>query len=322
MRQIPLNLMSLYADIAQRAALVDVPPASISVKSVDGKKHLYAVTKDGSTRRQSYIGSADNVEAQNRAEAHRRAARMAGDLRRSVMALRRSGLRGPTIEVGRLLEALANAGFFELGATLVGTVAFQQFPPIVGAYLSEGAALTEDADFAFTRFIVPRFMECEPLEDILRRADPTFKAHFNFEDKLPKAFVSERGLKIELLTSRGRTDGPVPIKGLACAAVPLRFMEYLLEDTMEVVALYGPGVRVRVPDPARYAVHKLIVTQLRQPHSPKRPKDLQQARELFAALRAREPETLDDAIDNARARGATWRRMVDKGLALLDKPAR
>ena len=322
MRQVPLNLLSLYADIAQRAALVDVQPASISVKTIDGKRHLYAVTKDGSSRRQSYIGPADNAGAEAKAEAHRRAARMAQDQRRSVMALRRSGLRGPTIEVGRLLESLANAGFFRLGATLIGTLAFQQFPLLVGAYLSEGAALTEDADFAFTRFAVPRFIQCEPLDSILRRADPSFRAHFNFDDKLPKAFVSERGLKVELLTSRGRTDGPVPIKGLACAAVPLRFMEYLIEETIDVVALYGAGVRVRVPDPARYAVHKLIVTQLRPTHSPKRPKDLQQARELFAALRAREPETLDDAIDNARSRGATWRRLVDAGLALLERPER
>ena len=41
---------------------------------------------------------------------------------------------------------------------------------------------------------------------------------------------------------------------LGCSAEPLAFMDYLIEGAVNVVALYGAGVLVRVPMPERFAV--------------------------------------------------------------------
>ena len=38
-------------------------------------------------------------------------------------------------------------------------------------------------------------------------------------------------------------------------------MEYLAEESIEAVVLYGIGVLVRVPPPLRDAVHKLLIAQ-------------------------------------------------------------
>ena len=317
MRPIPLSLLSLYADLQQRLQIADVEPASISRKKVSGKTHVYAVIKDGSSRRQKYIGPEENPETAEIAERHKRAARERAQLKKTVLALKSAGIPAPGVQFGQILESVALAGLFNRGAILVGTVAYQQFPCLIGAYLPEGAARTEDADFSATRFAIPNLAKGPDLQAILQRADRTFVPKFAATDKLPSRFVSENGLIVEMLTTRGRNDGPVQIPALGCAAIPLRFMEYLLEDPIEAVVLYGAGVRIKVPDPARYAIHKLIVHQVRT-NPIKAQKDLWQAKELIEVYRTRDPDHLDDMIEDATRRGRTWAKLVKDGLRLAE----
>ena len=53
---------------------------------------------------------------------------------------------------------------------------------------------------------------------------------------------------------------------------------------------------VRVPVPERYAVHKLMVSQLRAKTSAKSEKDLRQAATLIEALVERFPGSVEDAL--------------------------
>lgn len=321
MKQIPLNLLSLYEDVSQRKRLSEVAPASISRKIAGGKRHLYAVVKDGSSRRQIYIGPEDSSEALAKAEQHRRATREQRDLKTAIQALRRAGIAGPGIEVGQVLEVIANEGLFDRGLVLAGTVAYQLYPCVIGAFLPDGSARTQVADFSIARFAIAGMKGAKDFAAILKRADPTFEPRWSRDDKLPKAFVSERGLVVELLTARGRDDKPVPIPDLGAAAQPLRFMEYLLADPIDVVALYDGGVVVRVPDPARFAIHKLLIHQVRG-NRVKAEKDLWQARELIGVLRARDPALLDNAISDCEGRGRVWRKMVRDGLEMVEAAER
>jgi len=84
---------------------------------------------------------------------------------------------------------------------------------------------------------------------------------------------------------------------------------------MPVAALIGSGVRVIVPQPIRFALHKLIIAQRRKTQEAKSQKDIAQACELLDVLRSNDPDAVADAIDEARERGPTWRKMLDRGLA-------
>ena len=66
--------------------------------------------------------------------------------------------------------------------------------------------------------------------------------------------------------------------------------------------------------PSRYAIHKLMVAG-RRPEGAraKRDKDIMQARALFEAVPA---DYLQDAIDDANARGRSWRLDLAKGMKL------
>lgn len=55
---------------------------------------------------------------------------------------------------------------------------------------------------------------------------------------------------------------------------------------MDAAVLYRAGIAVRVPQPARLAVHKLILAQKRGGDTSKRAKDLKQADAVISALRA------------------------------------
>jgi hypothetical protein len=88
--------------------------------------------------------------------------------------------------------------------------------------------------------------------------------------------VREGEFKVEFLTplTGPKTERRFEIRQLGVAAVPLRFLDYLTEEPVPVVALGRRPFLVKVPSPARYAVHKLIVSQERRPWSLKSQKDL------------------------------------------------
>ncbi|WP_158266874.1 GSU2403 family nucleotidyltransferase fold protein [Alsobacter soli] len=84
------------------------------------------------------------------------------------------------------------------------------------------------------------------------------------------------------------------------------------------MALHGAGALVRVPQPARYAVHKLLIAQKRAMDSAKAQKDLDQARALFECLASQDPDPLQDALDDARSRGAKgWAEPINSSLKAI-----
>ena len=311
MRSIPLNILTLYADLDQSVAgsTGDVP-ATISRRLEFGQRRIYAKVREGVATRQVYLGTSGDGKAERLAEAHKASAERARVRRSTVSTIKRSGVAAPSLEVGRILEALSRAGLFERGAVLVGTAAYQCYPCIVGFNLPNASLITRDVDLAIARIAVPRLLTVgKALEDVLREADPSFAAVMQGA-AAPKKFRNNQGFEFDVLTTPGRTSDALKIKGLDCFATPLPFMDYLIGEAIGVTALYGRGVRVRVPDPLRYAIHKVVIASRRVAQSQKKPKDIAQAHAIVAAYRARDPEALDDAFASARRRGPVWRAAV------------
>jgi hypothetical protein len=88
MRMIPLNLLTLYADLAQRITPDDVPAASITRRMMGGQRRIYA-TFPGGVRKQVYLGTAGDPKAEAKAIAHIRAADEARANRKTVTTLKR-----------------------------------------------------------------------------------------------------------------------------------------------------------------------------------------------------------------------------------------
>jgi hypothetical protein len=181
--------------------------------------------------------------------------------------------------------------------------------------------MTNDADLLVSSFVSKD--EPKDLEEILQRADPTFKAVMSRDDRLPKVFRSSNNLQVDILTKFGRhRKSPILIDDLQCSAEALKFMEYLAEESSEAVALYGTGVLVNVPLPMRYAIHKLLIAQQRKANAPKRNKDLKQAKDLIDVFLETDSDAFEDELKDARGRGPSWKKNIDTSLSEIKKQAR
>jgi len=112
-----------------------------------------------------------------------------------------------------------------------------------------------------------------------------------------RAFAGQKGyvkfshpeLTIEFLVPElGRgTDKPYPIPMLGINAQPLRYLNFLQENT---IVLDFEGMKIRVPHPAAYALHKSIIFK-RRANPDKRERDIEGALRVFRQL------VLEDKID-------------------------
>jgi len=320
MRPIPLNFLTMYADLAQGFEYAD-EAGSITTRKIKGKAYVYLTTKEGATRRQRSLGPAGDPKVQERARRITAAAERARNMRTVVSTLKQKArIPAPTLPVGRVLEAVSRAGLFKRGITLVGTAAYQTYPCVIGAYLPTAAFTTNDIDLSVVEF-EPGDSE-EDIEIVLRRANQTFKPRWHADDKLPKVFMADDGLRVDMLTRLGRGHKPVvEVNALGCAATALSFQEFPSEETIETVALYGSGVLVSVPTPMRFAVHKLLVAQ-RRGTADKRQKDLRQAQELIDIFLKTDEVALQGTLDEARGRGKAWKTAINASLREIGREAR
>lgn len=83
-----------------------------------------------------------------------------------------------------------------------------------------------------------------------------------------------------LVPEKGKgSDRPYPLPQLGMNAQPLRFLDYLLQNTIRIEA---EGLKINVPHPAAFALHKLIISARRT----KEEKLLKDRKEALAVLTA------------------------------------
>ena len=320
MQRIPLSIQTVYADLVQQAHAASRHEGSVYAQTIKGHEYLYVRRSVGAVRRDVFLGRADDPDVKAKASAAKSEMVNVVQRRTIVSSLRSFGLPAPSTELGRVLDALADAGLFET-AVLVGTAAYQCYSPIVGVALPSAALMTQDADLATASLALVGHDGEETLETILKRADKTFSALPGLDRKaLPSRFRSRSGFMVDLLTPKLRRSdkSPMPLKRLGAGASPLQHLAWLIDEPVQAVALHGPGIPVRVPSPARYGVHKLVIAQKRTAENVKRKKDLIQAKSLMDALAESDPWAWKDALDSARAQGKTgWAEPIKRSLKEL-----
>ena len=84
-----------------------------------------------------------------------------------------------------------------------------------------------------------------------------------------------------LVPEKGKgSDRPYPLPQLGMNAQPLRFLDYLLQNTIRIEA---EGLKINVPHPAAFALHKLIISA-RRTKEEKLLKDRKEALAILTAL--------------------------------------
>jgi hypothetical protein len=322
----PLVAQTTYAELLERCAGSAFNDAfaeegAFTPKTIKGRRYWYFQAGTGDARTQRYVG-AETPELLERIAHHREARDDERERRTLVSTLVRSfSLPRPIPQIGDIVAALAKAGVFRLRGVLVGTVAYQTYPAMLGIRLSVGSLQTGDVDIAqFKNVSVAIGDSTPPVLDVLKEVDKSFRPVPHVVDgRRVTSYTAKGGLRVDFLTPNegGETGKPQALPALQTDAQPLRFLDYLIHEPEPAVILHDAGIYVQVPSPARFAVHKLIISRRRPEGLAKRDKDLQQAEALLEALAEKRSHDLKLAWQEAYERGPTWRQLLAEGLSQI-----
>ena len=242
------------------------------------------------------------------------------DRKRLVAMITAGGGQPEKGRPAKIIEKLAGAGVFDSGGMLIGSYAFSCYGNMLGVVFDDTIRRTEDMDVAYDRSIEIGYIRDVRL-DILEASSEMVEPKQINPWVPPYELRAPDGFKIEFLTSRtGPHDkAPVPIEAFKVNAQPLEFLDYLLGSAVKGVVVYGAGILVTVPDPGRYAVHKLAISQLRPFSNPEKSrKDIAQATALIEYLIEEAPGCLLVAFDELQKRDDALKSFVIHGLAMID----
>lgn len=335
MHQLDLAIRTLYTEFQEaalkRADLERTTRAQEMLvrKRVKGKVYWYRQQSIAGKTVQHYVGPSSlerdrTIEAQrdDRRETVSLIRKLIVDERRKAAMLKRGGLPSLDAATADVLDELSRSRLIDGGGMLIGSYAFSVFAGMLGCLFEKDSLKTVDIDIAQDRSLAVALKAPVEMLMLLRETGRPWRAVPGLSPKtLPVSFIGPGGLRIDLVTPlRGKERGPSRACGIADAgAQPLRFLDYLMEETLRSV-LIGPrgGIPVTIPTPERFALHKLIIASRRPAtESAKRMKDIAQATQLIMACAKERPTELAQALSEARKRGPAWRKTIDQGMRFL-----
>lgn len=134
---------------------------------------------------------------------------------------------------------------------------------------------------------------------------------------------SRSEVSVEFQTPAFGDETVKPLPALGVSAQTLNYLNFLMAEPIQAVALYRSGVLVQVPRPERFAIHKLIVADRRVggPDQLKARKDRAQAEFLVKVLSEDRPDDLAEAYEDALSRGPRWRERIQASLKRMPESA-
>jgi len=334
MQRLDLQAQTLYAELLQRvlsdtiASSVEKLGRSFVSKRIGRKTYWYLQNRQSTGMRQTYLGPESPELLRVMASTRAAGKSLQADIARRrdlCAAIRAMGFPRWPRPLVSTLETLANSGVFHLGAVLIGTPAYAACIAALGFRPTIGTTMTGDIDLQVSRVLDPSLPDARAIDvaSVLARVRLGFFPVPGLDPDSPSTTfkVRDGDLMVQFLTAgAGRGGKPIRIERLGTSAQPMPFMEYLTPEPMKAVLPFDSGMLVNVPDPARFAWHKLIVASNRPQHErAKSRKDVEQSADLIAAVAESDPASLEDAFDNAFRRGPAWAAKLTAGIAHLNR---
>lgn len=328
MNRIGSETIVLYAELRERLETFEAMRTIASLQGEFTTKqikgilyHYFQATLPGG-RAQIYLGR-DSEEVRRLIDEYQRGKRDMQLEQQLIQRLAAQIIAGGVVPVGaeiaRVTKRLADSAVFKVGGVLVGSIAFHIMGIHLGVQWDAPLRATQDVDVASgsrVALAVPNLVA-----DVPAALDSLQMGFFpvpRLSNKEPSTSYAIRGktLRIDLLTPTARKQAaPIFIRRLNAAAQPLRFLDYLIGNPVPSALVAGNPCLVNIPQPARFALHKLIVAGERVVISAsKKRKDLDQAAALLQLLKEDRPGDLQIALDELEKRGRSWMKRLTRAL--------
>lgn len=300
-----LPVMTLLADAVEMAlaqsAIDRIPPGHIALepKERGGGDYAYWVRFEAGKPVRRYLGPRGSEPHLAGEAALAEMKRLQGRARE----LRKLGFEAVEHDAALVIAELANSGIFNGGGILVGTRAFGSILNHLG-YKATPFLGTHDVDIArFGAIKLATPLPTGGFVELLKQTGLRFAPVLGLERPPgpPTSYkVVGKDLKVVLLAPSRLASKPyetIPVAELDAHATTLPFLDYLIDDSWRTIVIGRDHlIPVRVPQPARYCLHKLAVADLRfGADNPKIEKDVIQAGILAAILVPEDPSALEDA---------------------------
>jgi len=309
-RRLDSATQTIYAELLERSIYLEASDVlgaaasgSVVSKQIKGRKYWYLQKNVGSRKRQFYLGPdsralRDWIDRVKDERGRYRAQR--DELRRLGAMVVSGGIPKETPDIVRVVEFLAEAGVFRRGGVLIGTVAFRVLGTVLGVVFEGTALRTQDIDIAQAPELAVGLTDTiagDTIGDRLLGSELGIQPIPSLDRRSPSIsfVIRSRQLRIDFLVpARGAQKAKtVFLPAFGLSATPLRFLEYLIESPIRAVVTGNRPVLVNVPDPARFALHKIYSAITRSPaFHVKSAKDLRQASVLIEVLAEDRPEDL------------------------------
>jgi len=328
---LPATAQAAYAEVLQLARQHELARSvgslsgSFNRKTVKGIEYWYYQFTDaeGGKLRQVFVGRDDERIRALVDRSRSREMKSLDPLAKSAIAL---GCAAATPAHFRVIRRLNEIGFFQAGGVLVGTHAFLAYGNELGVTWGS-LGRTVDLDFAHAgtnvELALPNNLEIDTRGAVERLESGLLPVPGLRPGDKTASFTSrvDKHLRVDFLTPmQGGREKVFEHKALGVNLQPLPFLQFVLEDIHQAAVLSALGaVVVNVPDPARFALHKLLVFAERRRHDPSKAlKDLRQAAALLEVLASfREDDVLALWSRDLRTRGPGWVKRGDTALKAL-----
>lgn len=326
MEELNLAIRTLFSEFQETAhnrhklEIEIYEQGTFAKKTVKGGTYWYLQRYVNGQAVQKYFGPSDAKNDRivvKRREDQKRQKRLLKQLvdseNKITTLLRRSGIPSLDSKNAAVIEMLSGTG-----SVLVGSHAFSAYCGMLGVIFEHNLLKTADVDIAFDNSIEVSGKPLNILE-ALRKIVPDFREVPGLSNRYPPhSFISGNGIRVDILAPLiGKSRPSIKVKNvLGAAAEPLRFLDFLIKDPIKAV-LIGPkgGIPVVVPDPTRYALHKLIISSYRSASdASKRVKDLMQAHQLLEVCLIERKTDLVTAYREVLKRGPKWKKLVQENL--------
>lgn len=316
-------LTTLYGDLgnyarAQSLAFPGTAGSILERSNASGFRYFTHQFYGGTGRKtERYVaGPVDDPAARALAEDM---GRRIAELKQAVPQLRMLGREGYALVEPRTYATLAglfNDKYFGAGAVLVGSQAYGALLNQLGARAAPYA--TQDVDIAAGTKLAFDAPPARSFLETLKTSGIQFAEVPQLSRRKPSTSFKEPGrsfFQVDLLVPSDSDEvGIVALPELRAHATALPYLRYLLREPQESVILAREGCCVvNVPSPERFALHKLVVSQLRKARSEKSDKDILQACVLFAILADNHPGALEAAAKHMPA--TAWKHVAAAAIA-------
>lgn len=302
---IPATLTTLYGSIdghAKSGAPVFCGSAgSLSQhRNQNGTEyHVHRFYGGDGKQQETYIGTGES--GKKKAEVIRAQIAEVKALLPELRLLAREGFQTADQKTYATLASLHKHGLFDAGATLVGSHAFGVLVNQMG--VRAAAYATEDIDVARKEILAFSHLPEKGFLDMLRDSGIHFVEVPGLDLKKPSSSFKQAGASrfhVDLLVPSADTKiRVVGVPELKAHATALPFLGYVLGQTQMTTLISREGCcPVRVPVAERFAIHKLVVSQLRTNRSAKSGKEIFQAAVLIAALGDKFPGAVGQAVED------------------------